>query len=45
MGAIVALAKLLSIYEDRYGLSSEDFYDKFSKSEKEDSKEFIEWGT
>ncbi len=41
--AVVALAKRLSVYEGRYGLSSEDFYDKFSKGQMDDSLDFIEW--
>lgn len=43
LDAIVALAKRLSVYEARYRLSSEDFFDKFSKGEMGDSKDFIEW--
>jgi len=40
---IVALAKRLSLYEESYGLSSEDFYDRFSKGLMEDSLDFVEW--
>jgi hypothetical protein len=41
--ALVALAKRLSIYEERYRLSSEEFYDKFSKGLLEDSLDSVEW--
>ena len=41
--AIVAVAKRLSIYEDRYKISSEDFFDKFRKGQMEDSIDFVEW--
>ena len=41
--ALVALAKRLSRYEERYKMSSEDFFDRFSKGEVEDSMEFVEW--
>jgi hypothetical protein len=41
--ALVAIAKRLSINEDRYHMSSEDFFDKFSKGQLEDSVDFIEW--
>ena len=41
--ALVALAKRLSIIEDRYQMSSEDFFDKFSKGHLEDSIDYVEW--
>jgi hypothetical protein len=41
--ALVILAKRLSVYEERYGLSSEGFYDKFSSGVLDDSVDFIEW--
>lgn len=41
--ALVAVAKRLSVYEDRYQISSEDFFDKFCKGQMEDSMDFIEW--
>ncbi len=41
--SIVALAKRLSFYEKDYGLSSEDFFDKFSKGKMKDSIDFTEW--
>lgn len=41
--AIIALAKRLNFYEKRYQLSSEDFFDQFSKGQLEDELEFVEW--
>ena len=41
--AIVVLAKRLSIYEERYRLSSEEFFDKFTKGLLDDSIDFVEW--
>jgi hypothetical protein len=33
----------LNVYEDKYQLSSDSFYDKFERGEVEDSKDFILW--
>jgi len=41
--ALVTVAKRLSGYEDRYRITSEDFFDKFSKGKTEDSTDFVEW--
>ena len=41
--ALVAVLKRLNIFEDRYHLESEEFFDKFSKGQLEDSANFIEW--
>lgn len=41
--ALVAVAKRLSIYEDRYGMTSEDFFDSFEKGKEEDSVDFVQW--
>ena len=41
--ALVAIAKRLSVYEERYQMTSEEFFDKFSKGKSEDSEDFIEW--
>ena len=41
--ALVTMAKRLSGYEDRYRITSEDFFDKFSKGKMEDSTDFVEW--
>jgi len=41
--ALVAVAKRLSVYEDRYHMVSEEFSDKFQKGQLEDSVDFVEW--
>ena len=41
--ALVAIAKRLSIFEARYRTASEEFFDKFSKGQSEDSADFVEW--
>ncbi|MCR4319220.1 MAG: hypothetical protein NUV74_02650 [Candidatus Brocadiaceae bacterium] len=41
--ALVAIAKRLSIFETRYRMASEEFFDKFSKGQSEDSEDFVEW--
>ena len=41
--ALVAIAKRLSIFENRYRMTSEEFFDKFSKGQLEDSEDFVEW--
>ncbi|MGH7450874.1 MAG: antitoxin TumA [bacterium] len=41
--AIVAVAKRLSVYETRYQMSTEDFFDKFTKGLMDDSIDFVEW--
>ncbi len=41
--AIIAVTKRLSVYEDRYRISSEEFFDKFCKGQMEDSMDFVEW--
>ena len=41
--ALVTVTKRLSGYEDRYRITSEDFFDKFSKGKMEDSTDFVEW--
>lgn len=40
---LVALAKRLSINEERYRMASEEFFNKYSKGLLEDSAEFVEW--
>lgn len=40
--ALVAITKRLSGYEDRYRISSEEFFDKFCKGQMEDSVDFVE---
>ena len=41
--ALVAVAKRLSAYEERFSMSSEEFYDKYTKGSLEDSIEYVEW--
>ncbi|MBA3027544.1 MAG: hypothetical protein FP816_01850 [Desulfobacteraceae bacterium] len=41
--ALVATSKKLSIVENKFSLSSEEFYNRYSKGLLEDSAEFIEW--
>ena len=43
LDALVAVAKRLSTYEERYSKSSEEFYDKYSKGSLKDSIDFTEW--
>jgi hypothetical protein len=41
--ALVTVAKRLSVYEDRYGMTSEDFYNRYVKGQMEDSIDLVEW--
>ncbi len=41
--ALVAVSKRLSTCESQYHMTSEEFYDKFSKGQLEDSAGFVEW--
>jgi len=41
--ALVAIAKRLSIFETRYRMTSEEFFDKYNKGQSEDSEDFVEW--
>jgi len=41
--ALVAVAKRLSVYEARYHMASEEFFDGFSKGQMDDSMDFVEW--
>jgi hypothetical protein len=41
--ALVAISKRLSLYEGRNKMESEEFFDRFSKGQMEDSEEFVEW--
>lgn len=43
LDALIAVTKRLSIFEGKYGRTTEDFFDKFSKGQLEDSIDFIEW--
>ena len=37
------ITKRLSSYENRFKMSSEDFFDKYSKGKMGDDIEFVEW--
>jgi len=41
--ALIAVSKRLSIYEGRNKMESEEFFDRFSKGQTDDSEEFVEW--
>lgn len=41
--SLVAVAKRLSSHENRFHMSSEEFFDKFSKGRLEDDIQFVEW--
>lgn len=41
--ALIAISKRLSTYEGRYRMESEEFFDRFTKCQTEDSEDFIEW--
>jgi hypothetical protein len=41
--ALVAVSKRLSSYEERYHMSSEDFYYKFKKGRVSDEIDYVEW--
>lgn len=41
--ALIAISKRLSTYEGRYRMESEEFFDRFTKGQTEDSEDFTEW--
>ena len=41
--ALVAVTKRLSLYENRYRMTSEEFFNGYEKGRKEDSMDFVEW--
>ncbi|AFY75446.1 hypothetical protein Syn7502_03618 (plasmid) [Synechococcus sp. PCC 7502] len=43
LDALVAVAKRLSLYETQQNMSSEDFFDRYSKGQLSDEAIFIEW--
>lgn len=43
LDALVAVAKCLSLYETQHNMSSEDFFDCYSKGQLSDEGIFIEW--
>jgi hypothetical protein len=42
-GEIRRIQKELELYEQRYALTSADFFDQFERGELEDSEDFILW--
>jgi hypothetical protein len=43
LDALVALAKRLAKFENRFNLASEDFFTRFTKGHIDDSEEYTEW--
>ena len=43
LDALIIVTKRLSIFEEKYGMATEDFFNKFSKGQLDDSIDFIEW--
>ena len=41
--ALVALAKRLAVFENKFGMESEEFFDQYNKGRLEDSENFIQW--
>ncbi len=41
--ALIAVTKRLSVAEDHYRMTSEEFYDKYTKGQSNDSICFTEW--
>ncbi len=43
LDALVSVTKRLSVLEERYRMTSEDFFHRYSAGEMEDSVDFLEW--
>ena len=43
LDALVSITKRLSVFEERYRMSSEDFFNRYSAGEMGDSVDFLEW--
>jgi len=41
--ALVAIAKRLSIYENRYAMDSENFFNRYSQGNLDDCNDFVSW--
>jgi len=41
--ALVSISKLFSVYEGRYNIVSEEFFDRFTKGKTGDTDNFVEW--
>jgi len=40
---LVAVSKRLSRYENRYGMESEEFFNRYSSGQMADEVDFVEW--
>ena len=43
LDALIAVAKTLSAFEQRYEMESEDFYDRYSRGALADDSAMVEW--
>ena len=43
LDALVAVSKRLSVYEEKYRMDSETFFDRYDKGETSDTVDFVEW--
>jgi hypothetical protein len=43
LDALVSITKRLSVFEERYRISSESFFHRYSAGEMDDSADFVEW--
>jgi hypothetical protein len=43
IGALEALVREMVVYERQYGMSTEEFYQKYCDGQLEDSRDFVEW--
>ena len=41
--ALIAIVKRLNVLESRYRMSSEDFFDQYTKGSLDDNLDFVEW--
>ncbi len=41
--ALAALVRALVVYEQRYNMTSADFYARYQKGEMEDAADFVDW--
>ncbi len=43
LDALIAVAKRLSLNEDRYQIDSDEFFDRFNQGQLSDESMFVEW--
>jgi hypothetical protein len=43
LDALIAVTKRLSLYENKYGFESEDFFNRYTKGLLSDEADFVEW--